>query len=104
MKTICSIFASPSAFETECLCSFAAALLGRLQAVMKNKAIDATMAVANNVNTARIGTQTLVGTDPAHQDQDSFRIGSLRAARASRCIGPVSDEDRVSDGRSLAAS
>ena len=42
------------------LFSSTASLLGRLQAVANNKAIEATIAAANNANTARIGTQTLV--------------------------------------------
>src|ERR1700694_5233602 len=104
INTICSIFANPSAFEEAVLRVLAAALLGRLQAVANNKAIEATMAIVNNVTTARAGTQPLAGTDTAHQDQNNFRIGSLRAARASRWIRPVSDEDHVRGERSLVAS
>jgi hypothetical protein len=77
MKTICSIFASPSAFEMAALCSLLASLaslLGRLQAVAENKAIEATTTAANTAKAARVGTQTLVGTNPAHQNHDSFRI------------------------------
>src|SRR5258707_15779255 len=89
MKTICSIFASPSAFEMASLCSVLASLLGgRLQVVANKKAIEATITAANIANAARIGTQTLAGTNPAHQDHDSFRMvhsalceGSLRSAR-----------------------
>src|ERR1700687_316010 len=89
MKTICSIFASPSAFEMAALCSVLASLLGgRLQAVANNKAIEATITAANIANTARFGTQTLAGANPPHQDHDSFRMvhsalreGSQRSAR-----------------------
>src|SRR5882762_1089008 len=87
MKTMCSIFVRPSAFEMASLCSFLASLLGRLQAVADNKAIKTTIA-ANNANIARIGTQMLGGMNLAHQNQDSFRMvhsalreGSQRSAR-----------------------
>src|ERR1700704_342978 len=88
MKTICSIFASPSAFEMASLCSFLTSLLGRLQAVADNRAIEATITAANTAKAARVGTQTLVGTNPAHQNHDSFRMvhsvlreGSQRSVR-----------------------
>src|ERR1700674_5368512 len=89
MKTKCSIFASPSAFEMAALCSVLASLLGgRLQAVANNKAIEATITAANIAHTARFATQTMAGANPPHQDHDSFRMvhsalreGSQRSAR-----------------------
>src|ERR1700680_3988350 len=114
MKTICSIFASPSAFEMAALCSVLASLLGgRLQAVANNKAIEATITAANIANTARFGTQTLAGANPPHQDHDSFRMvqtprcaKDLSAQRAGCNIAmnrPRLDEDHVRDERRLAA-
>jgi hypothetical protein len=61
--------------------------MGR-QAVANSKAIEATITAANLANTAGIGTQTLIGTNPTHQNHDSFRMvhsalreGSQRSAR-----------------------
>src|ERR1700738_1606860 len=105
MKTKCSIFASPSAFEMAALCSVLASLLGgRLQAVAKNKAIEATNTAANIANTARFGTQTLAGANPPHQDHDSFRMvhSALREDHSAQRAGcniamnrPRLDEDHV---------
>src|SRR5260370_25543200 len=112
-KTICSTLAGPSALEMAALCSVPASLLGgRLQAVANNKAIEATITAANIANAARIGTQTLIGTNPAHQNNDSFRkvhsalregITALSALDATSRWSAPSDEDHVRDERRLSA-
>src|SRR5260370_31130836 len=113
IKTRASSYAGPAASKRAVLCSALASLLGgRLQAVANNKAIEATITAANIANAARIGTQTLIGTNPAHQNHDSFRkvhsalregITALSALDATSRWSAPSDEDHVRDERRLSA-